>query len=291
MQDNCPFCHSSDVHLYKKDQKTRSGDFRSIYKCRKCSALYPYPKMNKAESSDYLLNSPTNQNDYKFDDSTRAVNHRYFLVKIARKYTKCSGNALDIGTFEGRALFILGSLGFKAYGIEPQKNAVEFAKKHGLEVSLGSFPEVVPQEIFCRKYNLISALDSIYYVDDVEKTLKIIKSILNDDGLLLIKCHQGYSRYYYDDTHSYFLRYGDNVQCIPTIESLRYYLRLAGFKIVKIIGETSIDRLPFGIARIKNAFLRKMVCKIYNIMMLEYTSLDIKRADRLIVLAKKAAGI
>jgi SAM-dependent methyltransferase len=243
--------------------------------------------MNKAESSEYLMNSLTNRSDFKFEDPTGAVSGRDFLVKIAKKYTKCSGNALDIGTFSGRFCFILGSLGFKAYGIEPQKNAVESAKKYGLEVFWGSFPDTVPQEILRRKYDLVSALDSIYYVDDIEKTLRIINGILSDDGLLLIKCHQGYSRYYYDETHSYFLRCGDNVQWISTVESLRYYLRLAGFKIVKIFGENPTELLPFGLGRIKNAFLRKAIYKIYNITMLECTSLDIKRADRLVVLAKK----
>ncbi|MDD5136437.1 MAG: class I SAM-dependent methyltransferase [Candidatus Omnitrophica bacterium] len=285
MEDNCPFCQNSDVYIYKRDQKARSGDSRSIYKCRKCSALYPYPKFNKAESSKHLLSISTNQDGYKFDDPTRAVSHRNPLVKILRKCTKCRGTALDIGTFDGRFCFILGTVGFRAYGVEPQKNAVEFARKHGLEVFQGSFPEAVPEEVCGRKYDLISLMEILCYVDNIEKTLRMINGMLNDDGCLLIKNHQGYSRYY--DSNSYFSRYGDYIQCILTIESLRYYLNLTGFKIVKITGETSTDLLPLGMGRIRNAFLGKVVNKIYNFTMLEHTLLDIKRADRLIITAKK----
>ena len=285
MQNSCPFCQGRGSYIHKKDQRTIGGDFRTIYKCRECSALYPYPRMTSAESSAHLSAYPTNKSDYKFCDPTGAVSRRDPLVKILRRYTKCRGNALDIGTFEGRFCFILGSLGFKAYGIEPQENVVRFAKKHGIEVFLGSFPGAVPQELCQRKYDLISVMESIYYFDDMKKTLRMINTMLTDDGRLLIKAHQGHSRYY--DACSYFSRYGDSVQCIPTLKSLRYYLQMSGFKIVRIVGETSLDLLPLGMSRIRNTFLGKAVKKIYNSMMLEWTLLDIGRADRLIVVAKK----
>lgn len=285
MHNNCPFCKDTDVYVYKNDQVTRGGEFRSIYKCRRCLALYPYPKMDKTESSEYLSRFSTNQNEYVFTDPTGPVSDRDPIVRVLKKYTKQKGNALDIGTFEGRFCYILNSLGFKACGIEPQKNAVDFARKHALEVHLGSFPDAIPHELRQKKYDLISVMESIYYFDDIGNALRTMNSMLNDDGRLLIKSHQGYSRYY--DNNSYFSRYGDNVQCIPTIGSLRYYLRLAGFDIVKILGEIPAELLPLGMGSIKSIFLRKAVTKMYNIAMLERTSIDVERADRIMVVAKK----
>jgi len=60
---------------------------------------------------------------------------------------------------------------------------------------------------------------------------------LKDDGVFLIACHQGYSSYYDESQgHSYFSRYGDYVQGIPTLNALQYCLERSGFNILKTVG-------------------------------------------------------
>ena len=73
----------------------------------------------------------------------------------------------------------------------------------------------------------------------------------------------------------------------PTLFSLISVLEKTGFEIVKIKGEESSDYLSFGLGSMKDNILKRIITKVYNLGILEYTSFGIHRADRLIILAKK----
>lgn len=129
-------------------------------------------------------------------------------------------------------------------------------------------------------------MECIYYLGDLKYSLHKINHMLSDDGFVLIKCHQGYSRYY--DDNSYFSRYGDSVQGIPSLSSLDYCLKKTGFEIVKTMGECcSPDLLPPILRLHTFSLLRRGVAKLYQSIMLNLTLADIQRADRLVILAKK----
>jgi len=281
----CPFCHNSEGGIYNKDDKAANGGSASIYKCNKCEVLYPSFRMDTKEFSEHLCRLSTNQGNFKFDDPAIPINRQDSLVELLKKYTQCLGNALDVGTFDGRFCFILASLGFRAYGVEPQKNAAQFARDCGLDVFTGSFPGSLPEELLRIKFDLVSFMESIYYFEDLKKSLFTAHNLLNKKGLLLIKAHQAGSRYYNDK--SLFSRYGDQVQWFPTYDSMKYILRESGFKIIKTIGINPAELLPLGMWRIRNVFLSNIVNSVYNRAMLDYTLLDIRKADRLIMLAQK----
>ncbi len=128
-------------------------------------------------------------------------------------------------------------------------------------------------------------MESIYYLEDLKESLLTARDMLNDKGLILIKAHQGGSRYY--RSKPLFSRYGDHVQWIPMYGSLKHCLKEAGFKIKKTMGTNPVELLPSGISWMKNVFLGGVANRIYNRLALDYTLLDIKRADRLFILAEK----
>ena len=177
---------------------------------------------------------------------------------------KNRGISLDIGTDTGIYTYIFEALGFDSYGLEIEEKAVEIAQRNDLKVFKGSFPDDVPVELLQQKYELIAMQEVIYYMSDLKKSLLKVSELLEDSGFLFIRCHQGFSKYY--EEHSYFKRYGDYVQGIPTMRALLHCLEKTGFNPVKLLAYVDSSRYLdiFG-----------------------STKIDFNNADRLIVLAEK----
>ena len=263
MLKGCPFCHHSDSVVYRTRQELRRGGSCNLLKCNECGLLYPQQRMDELETKEYLFSLFTNQDDYQYDEPRVEITENRVPVKLISPIEK-RGRSLDIGTFNGKYTYIWEALGFDSYGLEPQDKAAEFAKTRGLKVFCGSFPDAIPSELLEEKFSLISMLEMVCYIHDLKAGLLKAKELLDDDGLLLIQCHQGYSRYY-DSNNSYFSRYGDNVQGIPSLGSLLYCLSKSGFDVVKYAGFVDTD------------FEKK----------LHYKVLNMDNADRLVLLAKK----
>lgn len=286
MISNCPFCHHQNSRIFRKNQLTKSGSNRDIAICNECGLLYPDSRMELSEIQEYLNNMDTNQAGFSFGDPIGNSNGEIEYWKFIMRWVRLrSGDALDIGTFNGRFCHILESLGFRAFGLEPQLEAVKYARKCGINVYPGSFPDEIPAELNQKCFVLITLMECVYYLGDLKHSLQIINQMLTDDGCVLIKCHQGYSRWY--DDNSYFSRYGDSVQGIPSLASLKHCLRKTGFEIVKIMGEDSSDLLPRPLRWPSVPLLQRVITKLYQLCMLNWTLMGIKRADRLIILAKK----
>jgi len=286
MINGCPFCQHKINKIYRKSQLTICGNYRDIYLCNECGLLYSNHRMDLNEIQEYMHNLHTNQAGFSFGDpicvSKGVIKYWKFVMQWV---SSGAGDALDIGTFYGSFCHTLELLGFRAYGLEPQIEAVKYARKHGINVYQGSFPDDIPVELNQKRFVLISLMESICYLRDLKYSLQRINHMLSDDGCVLIKCHQGYSRYY--DDNSYFSRYGDSVQGIPSLSSLGYCLKKTGFEIVKIMGDCSPDLLPPLLRLPPVPLLQRVVTKLYQLFMLNWTLLGIQRADRLIILAKK----
>lgn len=283
---DCPFCGHEKAVLFRKSQDLKEEEgVKDIYKCEECGILYPKPRMDESETKQYLSRYFTNRDDFNFEDPIKPVGRTDAIVRMLKKQIKTKGAAMDIGSFDGRFCHTLSEIGFDAYGLEPQENAALFARSKGLKVYAGSFPEDMPDKLDAMKYSLVSIMETLYYMHDLKGVLQKIHSLLDDGGFLLLKCHQGNSRYY--DKYSYFSRYGNNVQGIPTLDSLKYCLDKTGFQVVCVTGITSPDLLPFNINWLAPGILKRVVAKLYNMIMLQFTLLGIAKADRLVLLAKK----
>ena len=267
MLSGCPFCHHSESSPYRERQQLRKGSFGNILRCHECGTLYPQMRMDEKETK----NSPLQTDQYNPDsllleDPRIEFSPNSWIVTFLNEVEK-QGRSLDIGTWTGRNTYFFKALGFDSYGLEPQKKAAAFGRGKGLKVLRGSFPDNVPPKLLSHKYHLIAMFEMIYYLQDLKKSLLKVKQMLEDDGVLFILAHQGYSKYYdYDYQNSYFSRYGDYVQGIPTLSSLQYCLDKAGFKVIKSAGIT------------EESVQKKLNC----------TTVTMESADRLFILAGKA---
>lgn len=285
MISDCPFCHHKRFQIYRKNQLMKNGANRDIVICRECGLLYPALRMEEQDIHEYLVKIYTNQAGTSYSDPAATTKNEIRYWDFLKRRIKTGGCALDIGAFNGWFCHILGLLGFRAYGLEPQAEVVKFARGEGFDVYLGSFPDNIPEELRNTKYVLISLMESIYYLQDLKDSMLKIYDMLIDDGYLLIKCHQGRSRYY--ENNSFFSRYSDYVQGIPTLQSMQFILNNSGFKIIQIMGDCSPELLPSFIRFSAASLLSRIVPKLYNLVLLNWTLLDINKADRLIILARK----
>ncbi len=286
MLHDCPFCNHQKARLHRSNEETGSASCRDIYECGECSLLYPHPRFSQNEIFEHLARLHTNKSGFEYAGGSFSAKRDAGRWNFLKKFVPAGNRlALDIGAFDGSFCRILEALGFDACGLEPQENASSFARGKGLKVFSGSFPDRIPAELRSKRYALISVMEAIYYFVDLRESLGRIYEMLGDRGLLLIKCHQGNSMYY--EGHSYFSRYGDFVQGIPTRRALTYCLDATGFEVIKTRGVTDWDLLPEYLKAARFELLKKIVLKFYNSFMLNYSREAIDRADRLIFLALK----
>jgi SAM-dependent methyltransferase len=267
MLSGCPFCHHTHCSTYREKQMLRGGGFCNILRCNECGILYPQARMDEKETKNYLSRSDCSYSPdlLVLEEPRTEFTNKNLIVQFLDDVAK-TGRSLDIGTWSGKYTYIFQALGFDSYGLEPQKEAATFARNKGLKVLHGRFPNTIPSKLAKHKYRLIAMLEMLFYLHDLKNSLLKVKTLLDDQGVLLIQVHQGYSKYY-DYKNSYFSRYGDYVQGIPTLDSLRHCLDKSGFTIIKVTGATE-DSLQ---------------------QKLDFSPVTMETADRLYVLARKAS--
>ncbi len=282
----CTFCDLGGK-LYAKNHKLRDGGYQDIYHCKECKSFYPQARKRFTEIPDYLSTQNTNKDEFQSSDKQTEIQKNNYLVRVLQRNIKAKGTALDVGAYIGGFVENLKSIGFTAYGIEPQNNAVSYAQKEGLNVFAGMFPNDIPDSVPKDGYVLISFLESIYYTTNLKETFKKASEMLSEDGYLLIQSICGSSFHYNDKGISYFERYNDYVQVIPTYESVQYWLIHSGFEI-KFMKELPILSINKHF-KYEGKYLK--VFYIYFGVFLDFFQKllfgNIASADKLIIIAKK----
>ena len=284
--NGCTFCDLTG-DLYAKSHKLRDGGFQDIYQCKVCKSFYPQKRKSFHEIPDYLSTQNTNKDEFLSSDKQIEVQKNNYVIRAVKDNIKAKGAALDVGAYIGGFVDNLKSIGFDAYGIEPQNNAVSYAQKEGLNIFSGMFPDDIPENIPKDGYLLISFLESIYYSTNLKKSFEKASQLLADDGYLLIQSICGTSSHFEDKSVSYFARYNDYVQVIPTYESIQYWLIHSGFEI-KYINELPIlginKYFKYGGKYLKGfyAYLGLFLDFFHKLLFQNIAS-----ADKLIIIAKK----
>lgn len=102
---------------------------------------------------------------------------------LLSRYIKEEVTILDIGCYTADPLkFLPASVNY--YGIDGDESALEIAKKRGASViKLDLENEQIP---LTRKFDIILATELLEHLKDPEKLIKQIKSLLKEDGVVLI---------------------------------------------------------------------------------------------------------
>jgi len=179
---NCPICNSSGKNI-----------FDSFYKCNNCAFIWNYDKFNYNKEKY----SQKEINDIYFNSVKNIF--LYSLGKINKYSSK--GKLLDIGCAYGYFLKLALKDGWKAEGIEIDKNKVEKCLNDGLKVYLLPVDEI---NVFSNTYDVITLFSVLSQVEDLDLLFKFIEKNLKTNGILFIRDYNSYFHYYMFKLLSHF---------------------------------------------------------------------------------------
>jgi 2-polyprenyl-3-methyl-5-hydroxy-6-metoxy-1,4-benzoquinol methylase len=206
---NCPVCNSEKNKFEFKGRDIlyqMVEDEFSILSCQNCRAMFIDPFPSRERTNDFY---PKNYYSYEtsepkgfFEDVKKKIIKFHtdpdaklgifdkLLVMIFKSkfsgmplYKKEGGNFLDIGCGNGVNLKTVKNYGWDAYGIELDKNAVEYARRLGLNVECVGLEEA---DFSGKKFDCIRIWHVFEHLTNPKEAMAKIAGMLNDDGEILM---------------------------------------------------------------------------------------------------------
>lgn len=238
MTNKCRFCPSNSVELVYKASKANSrksvheftltncgfGTHGPIVRCHNCHIYYVDEKIGQKKISTYyeIAEDPL----YLAEQEARRVTFTHYLNKLS-KFLPRKGTLLDIGTNTGLFVRLAKDNGWKAQGLEPNKESISYAReKYKIDLIAKPFEDkLFPKHTF----DCITMWDVIeHFTNPIEK-IKLVSDYLKPGGLFafstidpesLLAKIMGTKWPWYMEMHRVFL----------TKEASRYYLEKSGFQ-------------------------------------------------------------
>jgi SAM-dependent methyltransferase len=123
--------------------------------------------------------------DPAFEEAYRRQRTRFFrglISLVARETREFPKSCLDFGCSYGHLLLLLRDMGCETYGIEQCDQARKMCQRHGFHV----YPSVDELD-GSLQFDLITLIDSLYYVSDPRLLLSDLRKRLTDNGRMLIR--------------------------------------------------------------------------------------------------------
>jgi 2-polyprenyl-3-methyl-5-hydroxy-6-metoxy-1,4-benzoquinol methylase len=189
MHDSCSICAGELQDLFP------FGDKPKVVRCRACGTEslrpLPTPEELKEHYRDYQLTKSSDEQTL-FLASLSVETLRFYLGNTALANTP-SGDVrfLDIGFGNGAGLFAGSVLGLQSYGLDLDSvcvaNAVEFARKHALNVTCieGTVAGLGEQPA---RFDLVKASQILEHVLDPLRFISEIAAVQPKGGYLIIEC-------------------------------------------------------------------------------------------------------
>lgn len=186
---NCPICESSELVKYMdvKDHMITKEEF-VIEQCKSCGFHFTNPRPtittigNYYKSENYVSHSSSRKG---IINNIYNVVRNYTLrkkVQLLRNYSK--GNfLLDIGAGTGHFLNHALYSGFDVQGLEPDSDAIRFAKD---VFHLDIDPLSMLHDIPANSKDIITMWHVLEHVYDLQKDFKQFVNILKKNGLFII---------------------------------------------------------------------------------------------------------
>ncbi len=185
---NCPLFEKKTVlknYINVKDYSNTQEEF-TIVSCETTGFLFTNPRPEEKDISKYYDFEDYISHTNKQSDFISKLYQKVRTLSIIKKYKLISElvrskKILDIGSGTGEFLYYMKSKGYDTYGVEIAKKARELSiKNHKLFIkdSLSSLKE--------NNFDIITMWHVLEHVYDLDGYMKKIKSLLNDNGILII---------------------------------------------------------------------------------------------------------
>lgn len=161
---------------------SRGSGPAQVVQCRKDGLLYLNPRPADICLRELHSNFVRNDNVELFDGYRRAMLQREAGII---KQMKPGGNLLDVGCATGTFFHAFKGAEWHLFGVDTSKLGVERARaEYGAAVFCGTLPEAGYPSCF---FDVVTMLDTLYYLPDPAAELREIHRILKDDGVLAIE--------------------------------------------------------------------------------------------------------
>lgn len=184
---DCTFCHKKEIKLLypaTNSDKTKTGHqfactncgygvHGPIVKCESCGIIYVNEPISQKEISEFyeISQDPV----YLREQKARELTFRHYLTKLEKTFP-LKGKLLDIGTNTGLFVKVAKDSGWQAKGLEPNIQAVGYAKRT-FQLNLIAKPfemNTFPQESF----DVITMWDVIeHFTDPVSEINKVFRTL------------------------------------------------------------------------------------------------------------------
>lgn len=147
----------------------------------KCYKTTPIPKnINQYYTSENYISHTDSKKTLidKIYQWVKKINIQY-KINIIKKYYP-SPTILDIGAGTGDFVKTCSKQNWVAYGIEPNENARNLAKKKGCNI-YSDYSNLINE-----KYDVITLWHVLEHIPDIENELKKIKTLLKPNGMIII---------------------------------------------------------------------------------------------------------
>ncbi len=185
----CKLCGASGA-----TPRYRVRDGILIYCCSSCGGHYINHLDNiqldvtggASINSDFVLS----KTDFDYIDKQLQSNVDRFRSKVDFLLKHCpigKVKVLDVGAGGGLFLHLLKERGIDVYGIEPNPMRIRFAKeRYELNLSPRLVEDSYWQDGYSKFFDAVTLWDVIEHVNFPTETLRNIRGLLKDDGLLLL---------------------------------------------------------------------------------------------------------
>jgi 2-polyprenyl-3-methyl-5-hydroxy-6-metoxy-1,4-benzoquinol methylase len=185
----CPACHSANIkYLNKAKDHSVSGETFNIWYCAVCECRFTNPRPEESaigpyyQSEDYISHSNTSQGLINtLYQKARNITLKQKL-SLANSLVTQPKTLLDVGCGTGHFLHTCQQAGWEVFGTEPDKGARTTAENLLGKPLATDFLDTQ----FETKYQLITMWHVLEHVHRLDETLEKIKSLLAQNGTLLI---------------------------------------------------------------------------------------------------------
>jgi SAM-dependent methyltransferase len=269
----CRACGANDTRPFLRDRD------RQLWRCSKCRLLFVFPQPSAqqldAEFQEGYFGREANRLETDFERYRRPV-----LAQIAGQIheKKLSGRLLDVGCASGELFTYFPDQRWQLCGVEPSRLALQRAKNR-----FGSDPRVALLNGYlhdlasAQSWDVITILESLYYMPHPLGELTRVSRVLADDGLLLISVPgPQYQRLRHLGIVS---RVATGRSCSLTRSHLYYFSEASLTALLKAAGLVIMDKIPlvspeYG-GRLGNFFRRSYVAAAKVIRAVTFRQVDL----------------
>jgi ubiquinone/menaquinone biosynthesis C-methylase UbiE len=175
---SCPVCSVSDTETWVDE-----GRGTKYVKCTSCHTVFASPRRSRRDRTQWLTTT-FDLDARAFDNAARRKSTLMKEARIILQYAS-EGRICDVGCGLGDLFEFFDSNKFECHGVELSPGGARFAaEKHHARVHAGMVQEAKFPTSF---FDIVTSLDTFYYVDNPRTELEEYHRILKPGGLLVLE--------------------------------------------------------------------------------------------------------